>query len=88
LEIAWIMHQVSQAAVVACDAQVCADLASKGFPAANLLTIGPQSNNPLGAELLVATAAVRAQFRDRLAVWAPAIFRGVRLRECQDRDPV
>ncbi len=72
--VAWIMHQVSRAAVVACDAQVCADLASKGFPGANLLTIGPPSNNPLGAELLVATAAVRTQFRDRLAVWAPAIF--------------
>jgi hypothetical protein len=73
--VTWIMHQVNRAAVVACDAQVCADLASKGFPRANLLTIGPQSNNPLGAELVVATAAVRAQFRDRLAsVYAPAVI--------------
>jgi predicted Ser/Thr protein kinase len=70
--VTWIMHQVSRAAYVGCDAQVCADLNSRGFP--NLLTFGPQSNDPLGADLVVATAAVRAQFRDRLAVWAPAII--------------
>jgi len=71
--VTWIMHQVSRAAVVACDAQMCADLTSRGFPGVNLLRIGSQSNDPLGAELVVDTAAVRAQFRDRLAVWAPAI---------------
>jgi hypothetical protein len=68
------MHQVSRAAVVGCDAQVCADLISRGFPRANLLTFGPQSNDPLGVALVVDTAAVRAQFHDRLAVWAPAII--------------
>jgi len=71
--VTWIMHQVSRAAVVACDAQMCADLTTRGFPGVNLLRIGSQSNDPLGAELVVDTAAVRAQFRDRLAVWAPAI---------------
>ena len=39
--ITWILHQVSPAAVVSCDAQVCADLASSGFPSANLLPLGP-----------------------------------------------
>ena len=73
--VTWIMHQVSRAAVVACDPLVCADLARRGFPGANLLKIGPQSNDPLGADLVVSTAAVRAQLRDRLAtVWAPAII--------------
>jgi hypothetical protein len=73
--VTWIMHQVSRAAVVGCDAQVCAELASRGFPAADLLLIGPRSNDPLGASLVVSTAAVRAQFGDRLAaVWAPAII--------------
>ena len=71
--VTWIMHQVSRAAVVACDAQVCTDLHSRGMPYANLLTLGPQSNDPLGAALVVDTAAIRAQFRDRLHVWAPAI---------------
>jgi protein kinase-like protein len=73
--VAWIVHQVSRSAIVGCDAQVCADLAGQGFPGANLLTIGPQTNDPLGADLVVSTAAVRAQLRDRLAaVWAPAII--------------
>jgi len=73
--VTWIVHQVSRAAFVACDAQVCNELVSRKFPAANLLPIGPQSNDPLGANLVVSTAAVRAQLRNRLAsVWAPAII--------------
>ena len=72
--VSWMMRQVSRAAVVGCDAQVCADLTSRGFPGERLLTLGPQSNDPLGADLVVDTAAVRAQFRDRLHVWAPAII--------------
>jgi hypothetical protein len=73
--VTWIVHQVSRAVFVACDVQVCADLKSKGFPGTNLLRIGPQSGDPLGAYLVVSTAVVRAQLRDRLAtVWAPAII--------------
>jgi hypothetical protein len=73
--ITWILHQVSRAAVVSCDSQVCADLANSGFPSANLLSLGPVSNDPLGSDLVVATAAVRAQFGGRLAsVYAPAII--------------
>ena len=71
--ITWILQQVSRAAVVSCDPQICADLVSGGFPSANLLTLGPTSNDPLGSALVVATAAVRAQFGIRLAtVYAPA----------------
>jgi hypothetical protein len=73
--ITWILQQVSRAAVVACDAQVCTDLASRGFPYANLLTLGPQSIDPLGSDLVVATADIRAQYRGRLAsVYAPAVI--------------
>jgi hypothetical protein len=74
--VAWILQQVSRAAVVSCDPQVCTDLASRGFPSANLLTLGPESTDPLGSELVVATAAIRAQFRSHLAVYAPAIIAG------------
>jgi hypothetical protein len=75
LAVTWVLHQVSHAAVVACDAQVCTDLASKGFPSASLLTLGPGSNDPLGSDLVVATAAIRAQYGGRLAsVYAPAII--------------
>jgi serine/threonine protein kinase len=71
--ITWILQQVSRAAVVSCDPQVCADLVSAGFPAANLLTLGPTSNDPLGSVLVVATAPIRAQYGSRLAaVYAPA----------------
>jgi len=72
--ITWILHQASPAAVVSCDAQVCADLASSGFPSSNLLPLGPASNDPLGSDLVVATATVRNQFGSRLAVYAPAII--------------
>jgi predicted Ser/Thr protein kinase len=73
--VTWVMREVSRAAVVGCDAQVYAELLSRGFPGASLLKFGPQSNDPLGADLVVDTAAVRAQFHDRLAsVWAPAII--------------
>jgi len=71
--ITWIMHQASRSAVVSCDAQVCTDLSKRGFP--NLLTLGPQSNDPLGSDLVVATAAIRAQFHNRLAsVYAPIVI--------------
>jgi predicted Ser/Thr protein kinase len=72
--ITWILHQVSPAAVVSCDAQVCGDLGKSGFPSANLLPLGPASNDPLGSDLVVATATVRNQFGSHLAVYAPAII--------------
>jgi len=73
--VAWILQQVSRAALVSCDSQVCADLASRRFPTGNLLRLGPGSNDPLGSNLVVATAAVRAQYGARLAsVYAPAII--------------
>jgi hypothetical protein len=73
--VAWILQQVSQAAVVSCDPQVCAGLVSGGFPSSNLVTLVPTSNDPLGSSLIVATAAVRAQFGARLnTVYAPAIL--------------
>ncbi len=73
--VTWIRQQVSRAAVVSCDPQVCTDLAGRGFPPANLLTLGPLSTDPLGSDLVVATAAIRAQYRSRLAsVYAPAII--------------
>ena len=69
----WILQQVSRAAVVSCDYQVCMNLVSGGFPSANLLTLGPASTDPLGSDLVVATAVIRAQFGGRLAsVYAPA----------------
>src|SRR6185312_9755034 len=73
--VTWILQQVSRAAVVSCDTQVCGDLVSAGFPSANVLTLGPGSNDPLGSALVVATAPIRAQLGSRLAsVYAPAVI--------------
>ena len=73
--VTWILGQVSRAAIVSCDLQVCADLVSAGFPSGNLVTLGPTSNDPLGSTLVVATAAIRAQFGGRLdSVYAPAVI--------------
>lgn len=73
LAVTWILQQVSRAAVVSCDSQVCADLAQRGFP--NLETLGPGSTDPLGSALVVATDAIRHQFGRRLAsVYAPAVI--------------
>jgi hypothetical protein len=73
--VTWILGQVSRAAVVSCDTQVCGDLVSAGFPSANVLPLGPGSNDPLGSALVVATGPIRAHFGSRLAsVYAPAVI--------------
>lgn len=72
--ISWILHQVSPAAVVSCDEQICADLVSNGFPSSQVSPLGPGSNDPLGSSLLVATATVRNQFGGRLGLYAPALM--------------
>jgi hypothetical protein len=73
--ITWILQQVSRAAVVSCDPQLCGDLVSAGFPSANVLPLGPGSNDPLGSALVVATEPIRAHFGSRLAsVYAPAVI--------------
>jgi hypothetical protein len=70
----WILAQVSRAAVVSCDPQVCQELLSKD-PSAHVMQLGPGANDPLGSTLVVATAAIRAQFGGRLeSVYAPAVI--------------
>jgi len=71
----WAARQLNRDATVACDPVMCAALHSRGFPAANLVPILPARPDPLGAELVVATAAVRNQFGARLAsVYAPQVI--------------
>jgi predicted Ser/Thr protein kinase len=73
--VTWILGQVSRAAIVSCDLQVCTNLVSAGFPSGNLVTLGPTSNDPLGSTLVVATGPIRAQYRGRLdSVYAPAVI--------------
>ncbi len=72
---AWVARQVDRDALIACDPVMCAALHSHGYPAADLVAIRPGRPDPLGAELVVATAAVREQFGARLAaVYAPQVI--------------
>jgi hypothetical protein len=70
----WIARQLGRSAVVSCDPAMCAALRAQGLPAGNLLMLGPSSEDPLGSDVVVATAAVRNQFRSRLTgVYAPLV---------------
>jgi hypothetical protein len=69
---AWVAHQVSVGAILACDPAMCAALAQHGIAAGNLLVLGPGAGDPLGSDVVLATAAVRGLFGARLAsVYAP-----------------
>jgi len=71
--VTWILQQVSRTAWVSCDSDVCSELTQRGF--LNAKTVGPASQDPLGSDLVVATAAIRAQFGSRLAaVYAPVVI--------------
>ena len=71
----WVARQVSPSAIVACDPAMCASLQARGFVAQNLLTLQPSASDPLGSDVVVATAAVRSEFGSRLAsVYAPTVI--------------
>jgi hypothetical protein len=72
---AWVARQVSRDAIVACDPAMCSALLAQGLPSGNLLKLGLSAPDPLGSDVVVATAAVRSQFGGRLAsVYAPGIL--------------
>jgi tetratricopeptide (TPR) repeat protein len=73
---AWVASQVSRSAVVGCDPAMCAALTRAGVPAGDLLTLGPGgAPDPLASNLVVATAALRAEFGERLTdVYAPEVL--------------
>jgi hypothetical protein len=72
---AWVAQQVSRDAIVACDPAMCSALQAHGVASANLLVLRPSAADPLGSDVVMATAAVRSQFGARLAsVYAPAVI--------------
>jgi len=72
---AWIAQQVNTTAIVSCDPVMCRALTKHGVPAHNLHQLEPSATNPLGSQLVVATAAIRNQFGSRLdSVYAPAVI--------------
>jgi len=71
----WAASQVSGGAIMACDPAMCAVLAQHGIAAENLLVLRPGSADPLGSDVVLATAAVRDMFGARLAsVYAPEVL--------------
>jgi hypothetical protein len=74
---AWVAGQISRSAVVSCDPAMCSELETRGFPAGDLLMLGPGADDPLGSDVVVATRAVRSEFGSRLAdVYAPVVLAG------------
>jgi hypothetical protein len=71
----WVLGQVKRGAVISCDPAMCALLHARGMPAGDLLALGPGAEtDPLGSDIVIATAAVRSQFGVRLAgVYAPMV---------------
>jgi hypothetical protein len=72
---AWAASQLSGGAIMACDPAMCAVLAQHGIAAGNLLILRPGTPDPLGSDVVLATAAVRELFGTRLAsVYAPELL--------------
>jgi tetratricopeptide (TPR) repeat protein len=72
---AWVADQISPSATVSCDPAMCAELQTRGFPAGDLVMLGPGASSPLSSDVVVATAAVRAEFGRSLAdAYAPMVL--------------
>ncbi len=72
---AWAASQVSGGAIMACDPAMCALLAHHGIAAGSLLVLRPGAADPLGSDVVLATAAVRDMFGARLvSVYAPELL--------------
>jgi hypothetical protein len=71
----WITQQVSRQIRVSCDPAMCAALRADGFPARDLLTLGPTSDSAAETAVVVETPVVRQLFGTGLdAAWAPDIL--------------
>ena len=71
----WAASQISGGAIMACDPAMCAVLAQHGIAGGNLLMLRPGSADPLGSDVVLATAAVRDMFGARLeSVYAPELL--------------
>jgi hypothetical protein len=72
---AWVAQQVSSSAIVSCDPAMCSVLQAHGVPSSRLLVLLLADADPLGSDVVVATAAVRNQFGASLiSVYAPEVL--------------
>jgi len=73
LAVAWVAHEVSRTATVACDPAMCRALEASGVE--KLLVLGPATSDPRRSQLIIATAAVRQEFGASLgSAYAPSVI--------------
>ena len=71
----WVSREVSRSAIVGCDSVMCAQLVNAGLPSADLMLVRPTTQDPLGADVIVATPVLQSQFGSRLSTeYAPAVL--------------
>ena len=71
----WVAQQVSRDVIVSCDLVMCHMLTAHGFPARDLLVLGPASQDVAASAVVVETPAVLGLFGSSLATaWAPAVL--------------
>ncbi|MGN6792798.1 MAG: hypothetical protein ACTHJW_10490 [Streptosporangiaceae bacterium] len=71
----WVSREVSRSAIVGCDTRMCALLVKAGVPSSDLMFVGNSTQDPLGADVIIATPNLQSQFGQRLSTeYAPAVL--------------
>ena len=70
----WIAAQVGHDLVIGCDPATCAAILAAGYPTGGQVVLQPGAQLPGPGSLIVATAAVRAEYGTRLDSVAPAVI--------------
>jgi hypothetical protein len=69
----WIAAQVSPAAAVECDTEMCGDLAGAGFTTAQQLALSAGATLPPGALIVVSTPLLRGALGSQIGARTPAV---------------
>ena len=70
----WLAAQVDHNLVIGCDPATCASILAAGYPTGGQVVLQPGAQLPGPGSLIVATAAVRAEYGPRLDSVAPAVI--------------
>ena len=70
----WIAAQVGHGLVIGCDPAACAAIIAAGYPTGGQVVLQPGVSLPGPGSLVVATAAVRAQYGAQLGSTVPAVI--------------
>ncbi len=71
----WVARDVSRSAIVGCDTVMCALLVKDGVPSSDLMLVQQSTQDPLGADVIIATPDLQSQFGPRLSTeYAPSVL--------------